>query len=804
MILPPPPLESLPYGSTLYAGMGTTTVVADLDVETFSLAGYVWDGESRKWHGPPGAPGSTKGLTVVGAANYAMHPSAEILVLSYDLKDGLGRRRWRAGQPCPADLAVHIRAGRLVEAWNVSFERWMWENVAVGRLGWPPVAPTQWRCAMAKARAHALPGALGKAGAVLQLRTLKDDDGGRLIRKFSMPRNPTAGDARTRINMLWTQADVDAEFAATGATKLSAALRKSLEADIADTTAYANYNETDIATEAEASSRIPDLDSEELAWWQVHEDINHRGVQVDTQTIAAGMRILQEALAQYNAELFALTGIDAASKVAQLLAWLRGRGVRLDSLDEEAVEGALKVTALDPQCRRVLEIRATIGSASVKKLFAMANRVAPNGRLNDLYVYHGARTGRSTGEGPQPTNLPKAGPPVCKCVCGHHHQPAAKACPWCGLLVPPGKKPESDWTPAAAQDAIDVIRTGSLATLQLVFGDALAAIAGALRGLYVAAPGHDLICSDYNSIEAIGLAMLAGEAWRIEVFQTHGKIYETSAAKITGIPFEEMMAMRGYDMSQPQWWNQKVSGPHHPSRQKLGKVSELASGYQGWIGAWKAFGADAFLSDEEMKNAILAWREASPAVVHFWGGQETGPRWNRTPLMFGVEGMAVSAVCDPGTEYPVMRLDGTRSGVTFVMRADVLYCRLPSGRYLTYHHPRLSPSERGGQAISYEGYNTNPKNGPVGWIRMNTWGGRLVENINQAACRDIMTFACRNLEAAGYPVVLHIYDEIVSEIPEGWGSQAEFEAIMERRPPWAHDWPIRAPGAWRAKRYRKG
>ena len=349
-----------------------------------------------------------------------------------------------------------------------------------------------------------------------------------------------------------------------------------------------------------------------------------------------------------------------------------------------------------------------------------------------------------------------------------------------------------------------MIRTGSLATLQLVFGDALAAIAGALRGLYVAAPGHDLICSDYNSIEAIGLAMLAGEAWRIEVFQTHGKIYETSAAKITGIPFEEMMAMRGYDMSQPQWWNQKVSGPHHPSRQKLGKVSELASGYQGWIGAWKAFGADAFLSDEEMKNAILAWREASPAVVHFWGGQETGPRWNRTPLMFGVEGMAVSAVCDPGTEYPVMRLDGTRSGVTFVMRADVLYCRLPSGRYLTYHHPRLSPSERGGQAISYEGYNTNPKNGPVGWIRMNTWGGRLVENINQAACRDIMTFACRNLEAAGYPVVLHIYDEIVSEIPEGWGSQAEFEAIMERRPPWAHDWPIRAPGAWRAKRYRKG
>jgi len=228
------------------------------------------------------------------------------------------------------------------------------------------------------------------------------------------------------------------------------------------------------------------------------------------------------------------------------------------------------------------------------------------------------------------------------------------------------------------------------------------------------------------------------------------------------------------------------------------------SGYQGWIGAWVAFGADAFLSEEEIKKAILAWRAASPAVVYFWGGQEEGPRWARTPKMFGVEGMAISAVCNPGTEYPVMRLNGTFSGITYVARGDVLYCRLPSGRYLTYHRPRLQPSDRGGQAMSYEGYNSNPKNGPIGWIRMNTWGGRLTENINQAVCRDIMTHACVNLEAAGYPVVLHVYDEIVSEIPEDWGSAAEFEAIMERRPAWAHDWPIRAPGAWRAKRYRKG
>ena len=106
--------------------------------------------------------------------------------------------------------------------------------------------------------------------------------------------------------------------------------------------------------------------------------------------------------------------------------------------------------------------------------------------------------------------------------------------------------------------------------------------------------------------------------------------------------------------------------------------------------------------------------------------------------------------------------------------------------------------------MSYEGWNTNPKNGPKGWARMNTWGGRLVENINQATCRDILAPACIALGEAGYPVVLHTYDEPVSEVPEGFGSVEEYERICEVRPAWAHDWPIRAPGGYRAKRYRKG
>jgi len=164
--------------------------------------------------------------------------------------------------------------------------------------------------------------------------------------------------------------------------------------------------------------------------------------------------------------------------------------------------------------------------------------------------------------------------------------------------------------------------------------------------------------------------------------------------------------------------------------------------------------------------------------------------------MYGVEGMFVSAILNPGHTYRFR-------GFEFTMRGDAVYLRLLSGRYLTYHRPRLRPSDRGGLAISYEGWNTNPKNGPVGWIRMDTWGGRLTENIVQAVARDVLRHAIVNLERAGYGVVLHVYDEIVAEVPEGWGSVEEFERIMGAMPPWCADWPIKAAGGWRGKRYRK-
>jgi len=758
-------------GQRFAAGVGAATVLPCCDFETYSEAGYVWCEPTEKhplgrWQGPPGAPGTTRGLGVVGAAVYAQHPSTEVLSLAYDLKDGAGPRHWRPGLPNPTDLFDYLASGGLIEAWNSAFEGWIWREVCVHRYGWPALRLPSLRCAMGKARASGWPGALGVATEVMGLTDQKDKAGDALLKMFSVPRNPTKGDPRRRVLLSDRPDDADALF---------------------------RYNAQDIKAEAAASIRTPDLDADELEFWLCDQAINARGVHIDRASVDNCIAIVQTAHEKYDSELAALTGgvVSKGSEVQRLTGWLGAMGVHTNSLDEDNVEALLEQRdRFPPAAVRALEIRQAIGSASVKKVFAMANQCARGDRLHDLFSYHAAHTGRATGNGPQPTNLPKGAGNVYRCAsCGRHHGTHTIRCPWCLTLRPPGV-PSIEWCVEAVHDALDVIAGRSYELVEQVFGDAMATVAGCLRGLFTAAPGHDLIASDYNSIEAVVLAVLAGEQWRIDVFRTHGKIYELSVSKITGIAFEEILDYK------------KRTGQHHPMRQTVGKVAELASGYQGWLGAWKAFGADAFMNDDQIKDAILKWRDASPAIVEFWGGQERRRPWRKE--MFGVEGMAISAVQSPGVDFPVMRADGTDTGVSFRAHGDTLYCRLPSGRRLSYQRPRLEPGERAGLALSYERWNTNPKNGPIGWIRVYTWGGRLVENIVQAAARDILRYAIRNLERCGYPVVLHVYDEIVAEVPQGLGSVEQFEQVMMQLEPWAAGWPIKASGGWRGLRYRKG
>lgn len=775
--------------NTIPAGLGVARELPLHDFETYSEAGYLWDEARNKWTGLPGSPQGKKGLFVIGAPAYAQHPSTEVLSYYFDLLDGHGRTFWAPGLPNPERLFAYVRAGGLIEAQNTGFEWWIWNFVCVVKYGWPPLAIEQTRCSMAKSRANALPGALGLCGQVLGLAVQKDAEGKRLLDKFSVPRNPTKPDPRRRITLL----EDHTEHVRMGRPGLS------------DAQKLYSYNCTDLDAEHAVSMSSPDLVGEELEFWIADQRINRRGVALDLASVEHCIAIIEQAHGRLNAELYGLTGgqVTKASELQALGNWLRAHGVPVTtgqgSMDDEAIESYLKACAPHPPggvnaARRALEIRAAIGSASVKKVFSMRLRVTPNQRLHDLFNYHAARTGRATGDGPQPTNLPNGGPAIYRCGCGGWVGMARPSCRYCGAPKPEGTKAQ-EWNPEAMEQCFALLAYRSFDLLCEVYGDGMHALSGCMRGLFIAADGHDLVSSDYSAIEAVVLAVLSGELWRLEVFATHGMIYEASAGKMFGVPIEEFQRVKA------------ETGQHHPLRKK-GKTGELAFGYQGWLGAARAF--DAPGTDEEVKRDILAWRDANREIVEFWGGQERRQGWHRIPEDYGVEGMAVRAIKDPGVEFPVLRRDGSHTGITYtaltVGGRTTLYCRLPSGRHLTYHNPLLEPSDRnpGTWSISYEGYNTNPKNGPVGWITIRTWGGRLVENIVQAVARDILRHAIVNLERAGYPVVLHVYDEIVSEVPKGWGSIEEFERIMSTMPAWAAGWAVKAAGGWRARRYRKG
>ena len=255
-------------------------------------------------------------------------------------------------------------------------------------------------------------------------------------------------------------------------------------------------------------------------------------------------------------------------------------------------------------------------------------------------------------------------------------------CPRCNSLM---WHTLPEWTVEQVEVAIRDILTRSLDHIELVWGDAIALLCGCLRGLFTAALGKDLVCSDFSAIEAVVAACLARCQWRIDVFAGHGKIYEMSAAKITGRSLEEYAAYK------------EQNGTHHPDRKKVGKVAELASGYGGWINARRQFGAEG--SDDEIKAQILAWREASPEIVEMWGGQfrQVGEKpWDAVPELYGLEGMAIAAILNPGQCFSYL-------DITYGVYDDVLYCRLPSGRFLHYHRPRLVEAQdklRRGPAVS--------------------------------------------------------------------------------------------------------
>ena len=326
---------------------------------------------------------------------------------------------------------------------------------------------------------------------------------------------------------------------------------------------------------------------------------------------------------------------------------------------------------------------------------------------------------------------------------------AARTGRWAGRLVQLQNLPQNHLDAIGA--VRELVRSRDLATLEMIYDDVPDVLSQLIRTALVAKPGHTFLVADFSAIEARVIAWMAGEQWRQDVFASGGDIYCSSASQMFKVPVEK-------------------HGVNGHLRQK-GKVAELACGYGGGVNALIAFGADKMgLSPEEMQDIVTQWRAASPSIPKFWRDTEAA---------------AKLALENPGKKYRVP------CGVEFRKDADALRLLLPSGRWLTYWGARL---ENG--SIVYMGQGSQG-----GWLKKDTWGGKLVENIVQAVARDCLAVAMDRLDAAGFEICFHVHDEVVAEAPEGsrWEDMAE---IMGRPIEWAPGLLLRADG-YDTKFYRK-
>lgn len=887
-----------------------------IDFETYSEAGFTYDSKTGKWLkiGPKG------GIQDVGAWAYSRHPSTEVLWLSYDMRDGRGVQSWFPWCEPPADLFDYVRNGGVVEAHNSFFEYGIWNNVFTRQCGAPPAPIGQFYDTAAACSAWGLPRSLEDAAKVLGVTQQKDTATARQVKKLWMPRKATKNNPR---------------------------LRHTLEHDTELHMMNGAYCEQDVRTEIDVSLAVPALSEYEHRVWQLDQQINARGVHIDRPALNDAIEIIRQMREKYIPMQQVLTGgaVKSPNSYAALRQWVCDQGIEIPDTQATTIEETLERDDLPDVVRQVLDIQVLAGGAAIKKIYAM-DRFADleDNRIRGVFSYYGAvATGRWASRGVQLHNNPNSGPDAWECAgCGEHYGTQHQTCPYCHADAVPcrkcgesisraagacgcGKKPEADeWGAEAAESVVRLMKHRTLDHMETVWGNAQKAITSAIRAFITAGPDHDLMCSDYSAIEARVLACLAGEDWRIDVFRTHGKIYEASAAQIFGLTMEDFSTYKA------------ENGSHHPARKK-GKISELAAGYGGGVGAFKAFGADKFLSEKEIQELVRDWRAASPAVVALWRG---------------LEDAAINAIRNPGQCYRYRYI------AYQLNPADgVLYCQLPSGRLLTYHGAWLTTVyvrwEESGQLIQdpdtglmvpervrcdypypvdggkpqdvINHMGTPRKGGGGTWVRCKTWGGTLTENciaegslvltdsgwksiesvtaldrvhdgvefvthgglkdsgeqpvivvdgvamtpdhrvltrsgwrearhggelqrpviygdppviygatpgtervydiLNagprqrfvvlgsggpfivhncaQAVSRDLLADAMLRLDAAGYPIVMHVHDEIIAEVPHGFGSVEEFERIMGTPPAWAADWPIKAADGWRGLRYRK-
>lgn len=482
---------------------------------------------------------------------------------------------------------------------------------------------------------------------------------------------------------------------------------------------FKEYCKRDVDVERQIAKKLEmyPISESEHRLYVLDQRINDRGVLVDLSLAQQAIKINSIQTAVATEQAYTLTGLENPNSVAQLKAWLTENGVEIESLSKKAVAALADET--DGDIQEMLHLRLLMSKTSVKKYEAVMRSVCRDNRVRGMMRFCGAsRTGRWSGNILQPQNLPQ------------NHLP--------------------DLTLAR-----DIVKDGDFEMLNMTFGNVPNVLSELIRTVLIPKPNHRFIVADFSAIEARVLSWLAGEQWRLDTFRNGGDIYCASASQMFRVPVEK-------------------HGVNGHLRQK-GKISELACGYGGSVGALKNMGAvEMGVPEDELQGLINDWRNANPHIVKLW--TEVG-------------NTAMKAI----KEKTIVSL----GKLVFMYERGILFIRLPSGRRLSYIKPRIGTNRFGGDSITYMGVGASKK-----WERLETFGGKLVENIVQAIARDLLASAMMNVANAGYNIVFHVHDEIIAEVPDGQGSVDEMCMLMSINPDWADGIPLSADG-YECEYYRK-
>ena len=468
------------------------------------------------------------------------------------------------------------------------------------------------------------------------------------------------------------------------------------------------YNKRDVEVETAIQRRLAKYPVPDFVWeeYELDQEINDRGILVDTTLAEQAIYMDGVSQERLKAAMQELTELDNPNSVAQMKAWLAKNGMETDTLGKKVVAELLK-DAPEP-LRTVLSLRQQMAKSSVRKYQAMKNTVCEDNRVRGMFQFYGAnRTGRWAGRHVQLQNLPQ------------NHI--------------------SD-----LESARSLTKQGDYTTLECLYDSVPDVLSQLIRTAFIPKPGMKFIVADFAAIEARVLSWLADEKWRMDVLRNGGDIYCATASRMFHCKVEK-------------------HGENGHLRQ-YGKVAELACGYNGSVGALKAFGAlEAGMKEGELKPLVDAWRTANANIVGLW-----------------------YAVDDAAKRCIKERVAASTNGIGFSYQSGMMFITLPSGRRLSYVKPRIGENRFGGESVTYMGLSTAKK-----WTRLETFGGKLVENIVQAISRDILAYAMRTLRYT--EIVAHVHDEVIIECDK----RASVEAIcqqMSRTPPWARDLLLRADG----------